>query len=584
MKLDLATTHRAAAMPQRSSPRIAEALAGLIALSACTGSVDSGQRSFSDLNGDGIPDVPAGAPWGVAGAGGIGIPAGPAAPQGRIELPHASLRRLTLSQYQNSLQDLLNVTPDISALTPVAPRNGLRAIAASSVALPQRDLESFGTLADSASAQVFGDVNARMKLVGCDASQSACADSFVAAFARRAFRRPLLPDESARYLALLRKATQQSGDGWLGLRVVTSALLQSPHFLYRSELGEADAADPARRKLSDYELAARLSFFLWNTTPDDALLAAADSGKLATAPGRSAEVQRLLASPRAAQAVEELFSDYLQLEALDALVKLPEVYPQATPSLAAAMKQETLLALRSALFERGGDFRDAFRSTKTFANAELAALYGLRAPSGGAFAEVELPASGPRAGLLMQASFLAAHAHPSRSSPTRRGKFVRESLLCQSIPAPPDDVNTTLTDTSTAKTLREKLTAHRSDARCAGCHMLMDPIGLALEHFDGIGAFRDTENGARIDASGELDGRTFQDARGLAEALAAHPQLADCFARTLLRYARGALETASETPALQSLTQQFAAAGHRLPDLMARIANDPSFAQVGPLP
>jgi hypothetical protein len=176
------------------------------------------------------------------------------------------------------------------------------------------------------------------------------------------------------------------------------------------------------------------------------------------------------------------------------------------------------------------------------------------------------------------------HAHPGRTSPTKRGKFIRESLLCQAVPAPPPNVDTSLPDTSDARTLREKLTEHRENPSCAGCHTLMDPIGLSLEHFDGIGAFRTTENGVAIDASGELDGVMFDDARGLAQALAASPALTNCFARTLLRYARGALETSSETPTIAELDAAFGSAGYEVPALMAHIASDPAFQTVGALP
>jgi hypothetical protein len=564
-----------------------------LAAVSCTGAIDAGdgpRRPSVDLNGDGIPDspgaVPNGAvPGGGPGAGAAGNSGGAPAPGAAAVLPSPSLRRLTLREYQNSVRDLIGVEPDVSALTPLSPLNGLRAIAASSVALPELDLEAFEGLADRLSAQVFADTAAREKLTGCDATQASCAEGFVAAFGRRAFRRPLSADESTRYLALLRTATTMTSDAWLGLRVVTSAFLQSPAFLYREELGTEDPADPSRRVLTDYELASRLSFFVLNTTPDDELLDAAGAGMLASEAGRQAQAQRLLDSPRAAAAIEELLVDYLQLGALDELAKDPEVFPQATATLGPAMRQETILSLRTLLFERAVDFRDVFTTTTTFVNAELAELYDLpaRQASGSEHVEVALPGDGPRAGLLAHAGFLATHAHPGRSSPTRRGKFIRESLLCQSIPMPPPDVNTSLPDTADAQTLRDKLTRHREDPACSGCHALMDPLGLALENFDGIGAYRRTENGVEIDASGELDGAAFDGARGLGEALAAHGELASCFARTLLRYARGALETPSEAPLIAAVTSGFTAAGYRLPELMLAIATDDSFRHVGAL-
>jgi hypothetical protein len=401
---------------------------------------------------------------------------------GPVTSARVTLRRLTLSQYENSLSDLLGVSADLSRLSEIPPLNGLRAIGASSLALPERDVEVFDSLAETLSAQLFDDESARQSLVGCDAAQSACREEFVTRFGRRLFRRPLSDDERTRYLALLAEATEATEDGWLGLRVVMSALLQSPSFLYREETGEPSADDAKKRVLSGYELAARLSFFLWNSTPDDELLDAAESGLLDTSDGLTAQAERLLGSPKAAQASEELFSDYLRLDILDEMVKLPEAFPQATASLPQAMKRETLLTMRSFLFEQGGDFRSAFTRTETIANGELAALYGLDEPDdASAFTELSLPEDGARAGLLMQASFLASHSHPGASSATKRGKFVRENLLCQAMPPPPDDVDTSLPPPSEgAETARQRLTRHREDPACSGCHALMDPIGLAL--------------------------------------------------------------------------------------------------------
>ena len=550
-----------------------------IYLAACSGVIED-RRPAAVAAGSPAPSL-----VGVAGTAGS-TPGAAAAPPAAVAvtLPAATLRRLTSSQYQNSVRDLLGVEADVSMLTAIPPLSGLRAIGASTMTLPERDTELIETLSDRVSAQAWGDVSARMMRVGCDPSQAACKSQFVRSFGRRAFRRPLSADEQRRYEALLTRGSELSGDVWVGLRVVTSAFLQSPGFLYREELGTPDASDPSQRILSPFELASRLSFFIWDTTPDDALLDAAESGKLASAAGLASEAQRLLASPRSHAAAGALINDYLGLEALDALVKLPEAYPLATPTLAAAMKEETLRSLRTHLFERGEDFRDVFTTTKTFVNAELAQLYSVRAPRAADFTEVELPANGPRAGLLMQASFLALHSHPSRSSPTLRGKFIRENLLCQAIPPPPNNVDTSLpANTRDAMTARQRLTAHREDPSCASCHVLMDPLGLALEHFDGVGAFRERENNLAIDASGELDGETFSDALGLASTLAKDANTTSCFVRIMLRYARGALEHHSEAAAIEALHAAFAGSGYRATELLLAIATNPAFRRMGAL-
>jgi hypothetical protein len=557
----------------------------LALLAACSGEIGEPNRTDGAWSAPSdVPNSPTTVAPGAVGAPSAAPAAQPSPAADGSALPSPRLRRLTLSQYQNSLNDLLGVKVDTSMLSAIPPLNGMRSIGASSMALPPRDVEVFETLASNTSAQVFADASLRMNVTGCDAKQPSCAEGFVTSFGKRAFRRPLTAAEGTRYLNLLHTATQMTGDGWSGLRVVTQAMLQSPNFLYRAELGEPDPSAQPRRTLSLHELAARLSFFLWNTTPDTALLAAADSGELASSAGLTTQVQRLLASTRATDAIDELFADYLQLEALDSLVKLPEAYPAATASLPEAMKEETLLSLREFLWKGGGDYRDAFTTNRTFVNAELAKLYGVSARAGDGFWEVQLPANGPRAGLLMQASFLALHAHPGRSSPTVRGKFLRENLLCQAIPSPPDNVDTSLPAIPKDKmTARQRLTAHREDPSCASCHQLMDPLGLALEHFDGIGAYRETENGLPIDASGELDGMRFEDARSLAGVIAVQPNTTDCFVRTVLRYARGTLEDNSETALLASVGGEFERGGYGLRALISAVATEPSFRQTGAL-
>lgn len=552
---------------------------------ACSGQIGApggGSDVSRDQAGeyDPLGEGPAGGSGGSAASGG-GAGAGGAAGDEAIVPAEPRLRRLTLEQYRNSIQDLFRVTPDTTALTPVPPLNGLEAIGSSSIAVAEIDVEGFELLADSISAALFDDATARMKLVGCDAIDASCADGFVTRFGRLIFRRPLTDSERDRYLVLLHDATTLTADPWLGLRVVTSAWLQSPNFLYRSELGEPDPANPDQRLLGDYELATRLSFLLWNTTPDEELLDAAEAAELTTSDGLRAQARRLLGAARAGVAMEALFRDYLQLGSLDTLDKLPDVFPQMSNTLGPAMAQETTLTLRTLAFDRDLDFRDLFTSTTTFVNAELARLYAIPEPASAGFEEVQLPADGPRAGLLTQASFLATHAHPGRTSPTRRGKFVRESFMCQGIAPPPPGVNTTLPDTSEAKTMREKLALHASDTTCASCHAIMDPPGLGLENFDAIGAYRETENGVTIDASGVLDSVPFDDARSLGQALADNPAVPSCFARTLLRFARGQVENSTEDPWLDALSTEFVDGGYRMRGLLEALVMHPSFRQVG---
>lgn len=557
----------------------------LSASGACSGVIGDADPGTTDGHGS-VPGV-AGDPTALPETAGaidpvIDLPTDPNAIA--VAHPAPTLRRLTLPQYRNTVRDLLGTDPGVEGLTPVPPLNGLGAVGTSSIALGERDLERFGEIAEASATAVFADTAARAALTACDAAEASCPLAFVRAFGRRAFRRPLTTAEEDKYVALAALALKGTADPWIALSVVTRAFLQSPYFLYRVELGEPDPMDSTRRRLDAYELASRLSYFVWDTTPDDELLDAAVQGVLDTVSGVTSQAERLLASPRAASAIETFFRDYLRLDALDTLDKIPEQFPQLTDTLGPAMASETVAMLRTLVFERGEDLRQVLTTRTAFVSDELARLYGIAEPGGDALVEVELPADGPRAGLLMQASFLASHAHPSRSSPTLRGKFVRESLLCQGIQPPPPDVDTTLPDTSSAPTMREKLEIHRQNPTCAACHSLMDPIGLALENFDAIGAYRARDNGIRIDASGELDGVTFPDALGLAEAVADHPDFVECFARTLLRSARGQIEDESEDALIENFASEFAASGHGVPALMLRIMTSETFRHTGGLP
>ena len=428
----------------------------------------------------------------------------------------STLRRLTVAQYQNSVRDLLGdtitVPPD---LEPDTVFSGFATIgAAQDRALAARDRavrDERALLAHEALA----DGARRTALVTCTPAgptDDACARTVVAALGRRAFRRPLADDEVTRYASIATLSAQKLSDFHAGLEYAIAGLLQSPHFLYREEIGTPDPADPSRRVFDRYELATRLSFFLWNSPPDDVLLDAAAAGLLGTEEGLLGQAARLLDAPRALRVVETFFGELLHLADLDDLPQPPGLFPLVTPTLGPSMRQETLRTIED-IVSRDADFRELFDGETAFVNSELATLYGLPAPSGGDFTKVALPKQGMRSGLLGQGSFLALNAHADSTSPTRRGKFIREVLLCQAIPPPPPNVKTTLPEDPAGqapRTMRQKLAQHRSVAACASCHARMDPIGLGLENFDAIGAYRSTDVGQPIDASGDLDGVTFR--------------------------------------------------------------------------
>jgi hypothetical protein len=530
------------------------------------------------------PGAGPGASAGSAGTGAQVAPPGGQLPQEVMgeQFSSPSLRRLTTVQYQNSLRDLFGDAITIpSNLEPDAALSGLKAIGASTLALSARATELFETAARDVANQIFNDATKRQALLGCEPSQPSCLETFVTEFGRRAWRRPLAADEVTKYVSLAQSGQAASGDAWQGASLIVSAMLQSPNFLYRVEIGTVDAAQPTRRWLDSFEVASRLSYLLWGSTPDTTLLDIAQGGSLTDPAAIATQAQRLLSDARAQAAIETFFSEYLGLGGLQTAQKLPEAFPAFTPSLRTAMEQETLLTLRTLAFDEDADFRSLLTSHTTFINPELAELYGIQA-AGNGMSRTTLPADSPRVGLLGQASLLTMHSHASTSSPTLRGKFVREILLCQSIPAPPPNVDTTLPDTAGAVTMREKLAIH-AEGSCAACHSLMDPIGLALENFDGIGSYRETDNGAAIDASGTLDGVAFNDAAGLAQALSQHARFPECVARTLYRYGMGHVEEPGEEPAIASLVTSFSGSGYKLKDLLLATAQLPGFRYVGAL-
>jgi hypothetical protein len=495
------------------------------------------------------------------------------------ELQAPVLPRLTTLQYQNSLGDLLGA--DLPAQPVQADTNPylFYAIGAATTQYSELGVQQLEEAADVSAGAVFDDAQRREALVGCSPSlpDDACAESFIVGFGRRAFRRPLDAQELQRWLNV--SALFGEGDAWLGLRMVVTGMLQSPNFVYRVELGEPDG-DADRWRYTSFEMASRLSFTLWNTTPDDELLDAAERGDLTDAAGLETQARRLLDSPRARATVQDFFAQYFDLSRLEGLTRNPATYPQFTPTLPEAMRTEVKLLVDDYVNRRDTDIRGVFSSRRTFVNTELAALYGIDAPGASpiAFVPVDLPEDGPRAGLLTLGAFLAMNAHETDTSPTLRGKYVRERVLCQSVPPPPDDIEIDLTqEPGEAKTLRERLEQHRDNPACSSCHSFIDPPGFLFEHFDSIGAYRDDENGYAIDSSGDLDGEPLSGARDLADMLANDDRVAHCIVTQLFRHANSRLDEEGEGPALDHLDTLFASSGYRFRELLVALVTHESF-------
>lgn len=506
----------------------------------------------------------------------------------RVELvpAPATLHRLTRAQYQETVRSLLGadlrMPADLEADTPL---HGFTSVGASALTISPRAAELFEAAAQDLARQVMSDATRRSKLLGKDCSAKSvaepCVREFLKTFGRRAFRRPLTLDEQESLQKLAAELSATLGSPLSALEGTVSAILQSPHFLFRVELGEPDPSrpdEPTRLRYTSIEMASRLSYLLWGTMPDDELLQTAENGELTTTTGIQVQAARLLADPRAKTAVLTFFAEYFNLARLDQVSKDKGLFPQYTPSLVTAMREEVLRNVADVVFTRDTDYRELLRGTSSFVNAELAKLYELPPPGEG-YAKVELPEESLRGGLLGSAAILALNAHATMTSPTHRGKFVREYLLCQDVPPPPPGVLTSLEPSMGMGpvTLRERLAKHREDPQCGGCHARIDPIGLGLENFDPIGAFRKTDSGLPIDASAELDGVSFVGARQLGQAIAQHPRLAECVARQLYRHATGHVEEVAEQGAIAELGRSFDGLGFRFQRLLLQVVMSDAF-------
>jgi hypothetical protein len=492
--------------------------------------------------------------------------------------------RLTEAQVRNSLAEIFGSGLTVPDLDPDLRIEGLPSLGASKVATSPAGVSRYEALAESVARQVMGDPSRRARWVKCAAAAApdrACAEGFVAAVGRMLFRRPLGAPEIERYLGLWQKlAAATPAPAWSALEHTLAAMLQSPKFLYRLERA-ADAA--AGGRYEPYSMAARLSFLLWNSTPDAALLDAAAAGATASPGGLREHARRLVSAPRAHKALGEFFTALLDVGRLPELALDPKLFPQMTATVGRSMLGETQRVIEDAL-ANGRDYLELVDSPITFVNGELARLYKIQAGAGAEWQRVTLPASGPRAGLLMHAGVLAVSSSPNETSPMLRGKKIREVFLCQPIAEPPANAADVPPPPPGAapKTRRAALEVHRSSPTCAACHALIDPPGLAFEHFNAIGAARTVdEHGLAIDASGELDGVAFRDARGLAAAVRSHPATAECLVRKLYRHATGRLEDAGDERAIKTAAQGFVRAGHRLDEALIEIAVSDGFTRVG---
>jgi hypothetical protein len=501
------------------------------------------------------------------------------------------VRRLTHSQYDNTMRDLLGDYSRPALHFPPEDyidgfKNQVRY-----QGMPPLLVDAYGAAAEKLALNAFraGDINGLVPCKPAGATDVKCRDLFVRSFGLRAFRRPLRDDEFKRYTAAFSAQASANGKFLEGARTVVEAMLQSPNFLFHLEGG------PDGRSV-DYDIASRLSYLLQDTMPDQKLLDAAARGELRTPDGRDRETRRLLGDQRAHQALDEFFDQWLRFDRVLNSSKEGRRFPEFSLEMAGGMVEETRRLLDHLVWD-DRNFMELLTADYAYLSADLAALYKLPPPPG-QFELVHFPSNTPRAGLLGEASFLAANAGPVETSPTARGIFIRQQLLCQQVPPPPPNVDTSLPEATEDKPLtrRQRMTAHVGNPLCASCHRLMDPIGFGLESFDAIGRLRqhetiliDSPTGKAkdnrkidldLDTNGEIAGipnSAFTDSRQLGAILAQSPVCQECIVRQIFRYAWGRMETSADEETIHQLFAIFRDSGFHFKDLLIGLVRSPEF-------
>jgi hypothetical protein len=435
-------------------------------------------------------------------------------------------------------------------------------------------------------AAVAQDTPSRRAIFVChprtQSEEHACATTILSKLARRAYRRPVTKVEVDGLLAFFDQGRQDGGSFDAGVQLALERMLVDPDFLLRVYRDQAHAKGASYR-LSDLEVASRLSFFLWSSVPDDRLLDLAQN-KLLTRPATlDREVRRMLADPRATRALVNGFAaQWLNLRRVGEVVVDPDRYPTYDESLLQAFEEETTLFIGSNLRE-DRSVGELLNANYTFVNERLARHYGIPGIYGNRFRRVSLPNAEQRGGLLAHGSILATTSYPDRTSPVLRGKFLLNNILGLPTPPPPPGVDTNLAEVkpnATPPTIRERLVQHRTNPSCASCHSVIDPLGFALEHYDAIGAWRTTdESGRLVDATAAtLSGAKLDGLAGLRSLLLSEPEQ---FPRTvtekLMAYALGRRLEYYDRPAVRAIVRDAASSNYRWSALITGIVKSPAF-------
>jgi len=507
----------------------------------------------------------------------------------------AVLRRLTHSQYDNTVRDLLKDTSNPASQFPTEDyvngfKNQYQALSVSPILT-----EAYSRAAEKLAANAFrrGDSHGLIPCKPASDDDAECKTKFIQTFGRRAFRRPLEAEEIAWYQAIFKSEKSFLA----GAQAVIETILQSPSFVFWLE----QTPNP---KWKPYAKASRLAYFIWDTTPDEALLESAARGDLNSPEGIERVARRMLDDPRAKDGLDEFVSEWMRFDRVMTASRERRIYPLFNRELAKSMTEECRRFV-SDLVWNDRNFMEAFTAKFSFINSDLAAVYKTPPPARD-FERMEFPPEAERAGLLGQALFLTLSSKPDETAPTGRGLFVREQFLCQQVPPPPPGVDTNLPPIEESKpvTNRERMAMHASNQMCAGCHNLIDPIGFGFEKFDAIGMRREKHKllfypnltgaaGRRakptvieleLDTKGQvagIQGSEFSSPRELGELLAKTPQCQECVVKQVFRYMSGRQDAPADRPVLNQALEAFRKSDYRFKELMVALAKLREFPDSG---
>jgi hypothetical protein len=497
------------------------------------------------------------------------------------------IRRLTRFEYNNTVRDLLGDTTDPADVLP--PEEEVAGFNNQAAALTSSDLliEQYMKVAEDVGARAVLDMGAL--LPDCDPGlegDDACALSFIQDFGGRAFRRPLSQTEVERLKSVFDWAVNDPDLGRFedGIQVVIEATLQSPSFLYRPELGGETPVEGDVVPFTSWEMATKLSYMLWNTMPDDALFAAADADELQTKEQIAAQATRMLDDDKARDLIRNFHTQWLLLTHLDSVTKDTSVYPAFNGALRPLWTEEIQAFVEHVILEGDGSLQTLLTADFSFMNEELASFYGddvVDSVTGPEFRQVQLDPT-RRAGFLTSAGLMATHANVNQSSPVFRGKFVREQLMCNTLPLPPNDLVIEPPELDPNKTTKEQFEEIGANPACAGCHTLMNPIGFIFEHYDGVGQWRDQQNGKDIDAIGEvvqtddIDG-DYDGAIELASALARSTQVQECVSSQWFRFAYNRTVTQEDSCSVEQLNDVFRSSNFDVRALLVALTQTNAF-------